>query len=143
MFWLIFDRKNAQRSTNLYFPIALPRYQYIIKRKTVNVTATQVFFCVISISNNCLIGNRMDLNSAFRLLPIHPSDFCLLGIKFRDYYFFTNEFLSLMHGHARYLKIFQNFCTRNLAILHLSLPWWFSVCWSKCFKRVRQIDAAI
>lgn len=36
---------------------------------------------------SCLIA-KMDLKSAFRLLPIHTSDFCLLGIKFREFYYF-------------------------------------------------------
>ncbi|XP_062588444.1 uncharacterized protein LOC134250110 [Saccostrea cucullata] len=30
---------------------------------------------------------KMDLSSAFRLIPIHPSDFCLLGIRIDDKYY--------------------------------------------------------
>lgn len=35
---------------------------------------------------SCLIA-KIDLKSVFRLLPIHPSDFCLLGIKFSEVYY--------------------------------------------------------
>jgi hypothetical protein len=30
---------------------------------------------------------KMDLSNAFRLLPIHPSDFCLLGMRIDDKYY--------------------------------------------------------
>lgn len=53
----------------------------------------------------CLIG-KMDLKSAFRLLPIHPSDFCLLGIKFQDFYYFDK---CLPFGCALSCALFEKF----------------------------------
>lgn len=53
----------------------------------------------------CLIG-KMDLKSAFRLLPIHPSDFCLLGIKFQDCYYFDK---CLPFGCALSCALFEKF----------------------------------
>lgn len=48
----------------------------------------------------------MDLKSAFRLLPIHPSDFCLLGIKFQDCYYFDK---CLPFGCALSCALFEKF----------------------------------
>ena len=40
-----------------------------------------------TITGNTMLA-KMDIKSAFRLLPIHPSDFELLGIKLNDKFYF-------------------------------------------------------
>ena len=48
---------------------------------------------------------RLDIKSAFRQLPIHPTDFCLLGYKINDLFFLlTNVYPLVAQFHARCLK---------------------------------------
>lgn len=42
---------------------------------------------IFSLGKNALLAKR-DIKSAFRLLPVHPSDFALLGMKFKGKYFY-------------------------------------------------------
>ena len=39
---------------------------------------------------------KIDIKSAFRLLPINPEDFCLLGMKFKDQ-FFVDKWMSIFN----------------------------------------------
>ena len=51
---------------------------------------------------------KMDVKSAFRLLPVHPEDFSLLGFKVGDYYFFD----KCMHmGCSISCAFFEKFST--------------------------------
>lgn len=34
------------------------------------------------------VSGKMDVKSAFRLLPVHPSDDQLLGFKFNNFYYY-------------------------------------------------------
>ncbi|KAK3103024.1 hypothetical protein FSP39_015834 [Pinctada imbricata] len=54
------------------------------------------------------IAARLDIKSAFRLLPIHPSDFELLGYKIGDYYFVDK---CLPFGCSISCSLFEKFAT--------------------------------
>jgi hypothetical protein len=62
---------------------------------------------VQDLGNNCKLF-KMDLKNAFRLLPIRPQDFELLGILFKDSYFIDK---SLPFGAAVSCKTFETFST--------------------------------
>ena len=51
---------------------------------------------------------KVDINSAFRLLPIHPDDFCLLGMQ-HDGYFLVDK--ALPFGCSISCALFQKFST--------------------------------
>ena len=52
------------------------------------------------------IMTRLDIKSAFRQLPIHPSDFCLLGYKINEYFFVDK---CLPFGCAISCALFEKF----------------------------------
>lgn len=62
---------------------------------------------VSSLGAGALLG-KMDIKSAFRLLPIHPSDFQLLGFKLLGKYY-VDKVLSL--GCAMSCHLFESFST--------------------------------
>lgn len=54
---------------------------------SVNYTSMdEVINSIVYLGNKCLMG-KMDIKSAFRLLPVHIDDFCLLGFRLQGYYF--------------------------------------------------------
>ena len=67
----------------------------------------EVIQMVSSLGKSALIGVR-DITSAFRLLPVHPSDFELLGIYF-DEKFFVNK--SMAMGCSISCNLFNKFST--------------------------------
>ena len=54
---------------------------------SVNYTSFDTALNMFSRLGRGALASRLDIKSAFRLLPIHPSDFELLGYKICDYYF--------------------------------------------------------
>ncbi|KAK6165929.1 hypothetical protein SNE40_022735 [Patella caerulea] len=60
---------------------------------------------IASLGENALLG-KMDIKSAFRLLPVHPGDFDLLGIYFNNYYFIDK---CLPMGCAVSCSLFETF----------------------------------
>ncbi|MCP6146112.1 hypothetical protein NL427_26935, partial [Klebsiella pneumoniae] len=55
-----------------------------------------------------VIIGKMDVKSAFRLLPVSPTDFDLLGIKFQEKYFIDK---CLPMGCSISCHIFETFST--------------------------------
>lgn len=53
--------------------------------------AIQIILSQVKVSELC----KMDLSSAFRLIPIHPSDFCLLGMFIDEKYYFEKYVIWL------------------------------------------------
>ena len=53
---------------------------------------------------------KMDISNAFRLLPVCPQDFCLLGLKHADLYYIDNVYQWIVRCHALYLRSFLHFC---------------------------------
>ena len=51
---------------------------------------------------------KMDIKSAFRLLPVHTSDFCILGIQHLDKFYIDK---CLPFGCSASCKLFENFST--------------------------------
>ena len=51
---------------------------------------------------------KTDVKSAFRIIPIHPNDFALLGMKWQDSYYFDR---SLPIGSSSSCAIFEAFST--------------------------------
>ena len=75
---------------------------------SVQYTSFDKVLCTISeVGPNSLMG-RMDVSSAFRLLPIHPDDFVLFGFKFNDYFFFDK---CLPMGCSASCQLFEKFAT--------------------------------
>ena len=74
---------------NLSYPIGKSVNSHIDPQNcSVQYTSfDKVLNTVSTVGPNSLMG-RMDVSSAFRLLPIHPKDFVLFGFKFNDNYFF-------------------------------------------------------
>jgi hypothetical protein len=52
-----------------------------------------------NLSDNALIGKK-DIKSAFRLLPIYPGDFDLLGFKLGPYFFIDKVYLWVIRNCA-------------------------------------------
>ena len=49
-----------------------------------------VIAIVVKNGRGCYIG-KVDIESAFRIIPIHPSDYWLLGLKFQDLIYFDKR----------------------------------------------------
>ena len=62
---------------------------------------------IFSLGKNALMAKR-DIKSAFRLLPIHPDDFHLLGIKVDDQYYID---VMLPMGLSLSCSLFEKFST--------------------------------
>lgn len=62
---------------------------------------------VVSVGKGALMA-KADIESAFRLLPVHPDDFQLLGIKVRDQYFVDK---ALPMGASCSPALFEKFST--------------------------------
>ncbi|XP_033738793.1 uncharacterized protein LOC117326238 isoform X1 [Pecten maximus] len=62
---------------------------------------------VLKLGKGAFLGKK-DIKSAFRLLPIHPDDFVLLGMKFQDNYYFDK---CLPMGCSISCSLFENFST--------------------------------
>ena len=75
---------------------------------SVNYTSLdEVIYSIVQLGKNCQMG-KMDVKSAFRLLPIHPDDFCLLGIQLQGMYFFDK---MLPMGCALSCALWEKFAT--------------------------------
>ena len=64
---------------------------------------------------------KTDIESAFRLIPIHPADYCLLGFKFKEQYFYDR---CLPMGISSACAIFERFSStlQHIASTHLNIP---------------------
>lgn len=95
--------------TNLSFPPNRGINDYIDPEiSSVKYTSFDKVIDMISeIGKGALIG-KMDIKSAFRLLPVFPGDFDLLGFKF-DNYFFVDK--SLPMGCRISCCLFEKFAT--------------------------------
>lgn len=62
---------------------------------------------IASLGKGALLG-KIDIKSAFRLLPIHPGDFDLLGFKFEDKYYIDK---CLPMGCSVSCNLFEKFST--------------------------------
>ncbi|XP_021378273.1 uncharacterized protein LOC110466218 [Mizuhopecten yessoensis] len=62
---------------------------------------------IAKLGKGTLLG-KIDIKSAFRLLPIHPGDFDLLGFKFEDNYYIDK---CLPMGCSASCNLFENFST--------------------------------
>ena len=60
---------------------------------------------VSKMGKGALIGKK-DIANAFRLMPIRPEDFCLLGFQFQDKYYFDK---SLPFGCSIACATFEKF----------------------------------
>ena len=67
----------------------------------------QVVEIVSNLGKGALMG-KMDIKSAFRLIPVSPSDFDLLGIQFNDQYFIDK---CLPFGCSISCSVFEKFST--------------------------------
>lgn len=67
------------------------------------------------LGKNCKLF-KMDLRNAFRLIPINPEDFELLGFRFRDLYYFDKALpfgASISCSHFEHFSTFLEFCVKN------------------------------
>ena len=87
------------KSVNSYIDPGNCSVQYTSFDKVLNT--------ISEIGSKSLMG-RMDISSAFRLLPIHPDDFVLFGFKFDGNYFFDK---SLPMGCSASCQLFERFAT--------------------------------
>ena len=62
---------------------------------------------IFGLGKNALMAKR-DIKSAFRLLPIHPNDFHLLGIKVDDHYYID---VMIPMGLSLSCSLFETFST--------------------------------
>ncbi|MCG8046806.1 MAG: hypothetical protein JAY66_14190 [Candidatus Thiodiazotropha taylori] len=67
----------------------------------------EAVFMLQELGPNCKLC-KMDLKNAFRLLPVNPNDFQLLGFKFNDQFYFDK---SLPFGCAISCHCFEKFAT--------------------------------
>lgn len=67
----------------------------------------EAIYMVQDLGRGCLLG-KSDIKSAFRLLPVNPTDFDLLGFKFEGQYYFDK---CLPFGCAISCKTFEKFAT--------------------------------
>ena len=81
----------------------IPDYKCTVKYATID-TAIQM---IKKLGQGCFLA-KTDIESAFRLLPVHPSDYHLLGIKWREKYYYD---LCLPMGCSSSCNLFERFST--------------------------------
>jgi hypothetical protein len=73
----------------------------------------EVVECVLRCGKGALIS-KFDIKDAFKIVPVHPSDLPLLGIKWRSLYFASTRLVFGLRSAAR---IFNNISTAMVRIL--------------------------
>ncbi|XP_045188169.2 uncharacterized protein LOC123546048 [Mercenaria mercenaria] len=83
-------------------------------------TFDQAVTMVRNLGQGCLMA-KTDIDSAYRIIPIHPIDYSLLGFKFNDSYFYDR---SLPMGASSSCAIFDRFSSglKWIAQCKLSIP---------------------
>ena len=67
---------------------------------------------------------KTDIKSAFRIVPIHPDDHHLLGMKWKDRYYYNT---TLAMGCSMSCAIFEATTVQWIAINKLHIPWMVQV----------------
>ena len=103
------DNSGWRLITHLSFPKFNSVNSFIDPEETsVKYTSfDSVIQMIAKIGKGANIGKR-DIKSAFRLLPIYPGDFDLLGFKFDDMYYIDK---CLPMGCSISCKVFEDFAT--------------------------------
>ena len=70
-------------------------------------TVEQAIHFIRSFGSNCYMA-KTDIKSAFRIIPVHPSDYPLLGFHWRDGYYYDR---CLPMGCSSSCAIFETFST--------------------------------
>jgi len=78
----------------------------------------EAVFMIQDLGKNCWLF-KMDIKSAFRLLPIHPCDFELLGFSFNEKYYFDK---CAAFGCSISPKLFETFSTFLEHVIKARLP---------------------
>ena len=60
-------------------------FQYYFHCTVHYASSDEVVKLVVHVGKGAFMA-KADIESAFRLLPVHPRDFCLLGMKVNDFY---------------------------------------------------------
>ena len=95
--------------TNLSYPIGDSVNDYIDSELcSVNYSTFDDALKVISAKGEGALMAKMDVSNAFRLLPICPQDFCLLGFKIADLYYIDK---CLPMGCSISCSLFEKFST--------------------------------
>ena len=99
----------------------IPRDQATVKYASIY----DAIKCILSFGNNCYLA-KTDIRSAFRIIPISPSNYHLLGFKWKDKYYFDR---CLPMGASSSCAIFESLSTalewiicqytRNVKIVHV------------------------
>ena len=82
---------------------AIPDYYSSVKYASVSDAIT----AIKAIGEGCFLA-KTDIKSAFRIIPIHPADYSLLGMKFDNLYYFDR---CLPMGLSSSCNIFEAFST--------------------------------
>ena len=95
--------------THLSHPLGLSINEYIDPASaSVNYTSfDKTLDMIISLGVGALMGKK-DIKSAFRLLPIYPGDFCLLGMHHLGHYYIDK---CLPMGCSTSCNLFEKFST--------------------------------
>lgn len=103
------DNSGWRLITHLSFPKSNSVNYYIDPNETVVQYSSfdSVIQMIANLGKGAFIGKR-DIKSAFRLLPIFPGDFDLLGFKFQGNYFIDK---CLPMGCSISCKVFEEFST--------------------------------
>ena len=79
---------------------------------------SQAIKLIISVGKNCYLA-KSDIQAAFRIIPISPIDYPLLGFKWKNKYYFDK---CLPMGASSSCQIFERFSTSLEWILHNYMP---------------------
>jgi hypothetical protein len=97
-------------SINDYIPEELSKVSYTKVQDAVNIIKAMGPACHLA---------KTDIKDAYRLLPIHPSEYCLLGFKL-DNYFYYEKVLPM--GLSSSCRIFEEFSTSLQFIINSLCP---------------------
>ena len=88
-----------------------------IPKEYCSVTYESYNYCVsLSVGPGCFIA-KADLESAFRIIPVHPEDYHLLGFTFADQYYYDK---CLPMGCSISCKVFEQFsCALQWILQHI------------------------
>ena len=81
-------------------------------------TISDAIKLILKMGNNCYLA-KSDIKSAFRIIPVHPSNYHLLGFRWRDLFYFDK---CLPMGCSSSCKIFESFSTALHWITSQFLP---------------------
>ena len=100
------DTKRGSPNSTIILPLVLMHDNIPDDCSTVHyATINQAVKIVQRLGVGCFMA-KTDIKSAFRIIPIHPQDYSLLGIKWADKYYFDR---CLPMGCSSSFAIFETF----------------------------------